>query len=78
MENIHQRKILKLIFFILVISIFQPFFDIFLLFQYGQAASYIDYFIIQQNFYIFILYIAVPLIILYTLLKIISWNSLIQ
>ncbi|KYH06702.1 hypothetical protein A1704_23095 [Chryseobacterium cucumeris] len=78
MENIHQRKILKLIFFILVISIFQPFFDIFLLFQYGQAANYIDYFIIQQTFYIFILYIAVPLIILYTLLKIISWNSLIK
>jgi hypothetical protein len=76
MENINQ--ILKSIFFILFMSIFQPFFDIFLLFQYGPAASCIDCFIIQQTFYISILYIAVPLIILYTLLKIISWNSLIK
>jgi hypothetical protein len=33
-------------------SIFQPFFDLFLLFQYGPAASCIDCFIIQQTFYI--------------------------
>ncbi|MEG1592514.1 hypothetical protein [Chryseobacterium sp.] len=78
MKNINQSKILKSISFILFMSIFQPFFDIFLLFQYGPAASCIDCFIIQQTFYISILYIAVPLIILYIFLKTINWNSLIK
>lgn len=78
MKNINQSKILKSISFILFMSIFQPFFDIFLLFQYGSAASCIDCFIIQQTFYISILYIAVPLIILYIFLKTINLNSLVK
>jgi hypothetical protein len=78
MENIRQSKLFKSIFFILFVSIFQPFFDIFLLLQYGPAASCLDCFILQQTFYISLLYIAIPLIILYLLLKIINWNSLIK
>ena len=78
MKNIHQRKILKSISFILCMSIFQPFFDIFLLFQYGSAASCIECFIIQQTFYISMLYVAAPVIILYFFLKIINWKSSIK
>ena len=59
-------------------SIFQPYFDVFLLIQYGPAGSCIDCFILQQTFYISLLYIAIPLIIVYILLKIINWNSLIK
>ncbi len=78
MENIRQSKLLKSILFILFVSIFQPFFDILLLLQYGPAASCLDCFILQQTFYISLFYIAIPLIILYLLLKIINWNSLIK
>ena len=78
MDNINLSKIIKSISFILFVSIFQPFFDIFLLFQYGPAASCIDCFILEQTVYISLLYIATPLTILYLLLKIINWNSIIK
>jgi hypothetical protein len=77
MQNTKENKILKSFFFILLISIFQPFFDIVLLLQYGPAASCLDCFIIQQTFFISLLYIATPLIITYLLLKLFNWNALI-
>jgi len=55
MQNTKENKILKSFFFILLISIFQPFFDIVLLLQYGPAASCLDCFIIQQTFFISLL-----------------------
>ena len=78
MRNIRQSEQIKSIFFIVFVAIFQPFFDLFLFAQYGPAASCMDCFILQQTFSISLSYIAIPLIIIYLLLKTINWNSLIK
>lgn len=75
MKNIRQSKELKSILFILFMSTFQPYFDIFLMLQYGPASSCLECFILEQTFYISMLCISVPLIVLYIPLKIISWDS---
>ena len=53
----------------------QPYFDVFLLFQYGPANSCMDCLIIQQTFFISLLYIAFPLSFLYLVLNRSNLNS---
>ena len=77
MKKLKQSKILKSIFLIVLMSIFQPFFDLLLVFQYGPSAVSIESFILEQTLFISLLYIALPLIILYLLFKISNLNSLI-
>lgn len=77
MGKIKQSKILKSIFLIVLMSIFQPFLDLLLVFQYGPSAVSIESFILEQTLFISLLYIALPLIILYLLFKISNLNSLI-
>ena len=76
MKETEINMILKSISLIAFVSIFQPFLDIFLLFQYGPAASCIDCFIIQQTFFISLFYLVIPLTVLYLILKILNWNSM--
>lgn len=71
-----KLPIIKSILFILLCSIFQPYFDVFLLFQYGPNSNCIDCFIIQQTFLISLQYLALPLIMMYGLIKIIKWHSI--
>ncbi|MCL9805500.1 hypothetical protein NAT51_08200 [Flavobacterium amniphilum] len=73
-----KRKIIKSIIFIVFMSIFQPFFDVILLFEYGGSAKCLDNFIIEDTFYISLLYIATPLLMLYLLFRILKWNSIVH
>ncbi|TDL99636.1 MAG: hypothetical protein C4K58_07015 [Flavobacteriaceae bacterium] len=75
MEKSNQNKIFKSIFFLILMSVFQPFFDIFLLFQYGPSATSIESFILEQTITISLLYLALPLIVLYLFIKKSKLNS---
>ncbi|MES2618226.1 MAG: hypothetical protein V4613_10125 [Bacteroidota bacterium] len=72
-----EIKSIKSIFFILFMAIFQPFFDVLALFQYGPSSKCLDYFILQQTYQISLLYIALPLILIYLLFKLFNYNQLI-
>lgn len=69
-------KILKSLIFILLVSILQPYFDVFLLFRYGPSANCLNCNLLQQTFHISLIYIALPLMALYLLLYLLKWNSI--
>lgn len=75
---IKKSKIIKSILFIVFMSVFQPFFDVILMFRYGGSAKCLDCFIIEDTFYISLLYIATPLLMVYLLLRILNWNSILH
>lgn len=62
-------KKLKSITFILFMSIFQPYFDLGLLFQYGPSSTCLNCFILQQTLSLSLLYLAAPLILVYLLFR---------
>jgi len=59
----------KVILFIVLLAVFQPYFDLFLLYQYGPSAICYDCFIIEQTFYLSMVYVTLPTLVWYFILK---------
>lgn len=74
MKNI---KYFKSILFILFMAVFQPYFDVSALLQYGPSSSCLDCLILQQTFITSLLYIGLPLTLIYLIFKLLNYNQLI-
>jgi hypothetical protein len=75
MKKSNREKIKKSLLLIFFGALLQPYFDVLLLFQYGPANSCMDCLIIQQTFFISLLYIAFSLSLLYLVLNRSNLNS---